>query len=184
MALVPRYKRRAFAEGIRDAMVQGGKNHRFTRAFLPGPRELDQHTGYFFMTLAPPNSALEGGYEQYRSIRRNMLEAYALTFLRRYTKLKRMVGIATEPPIRPQIKGSSEDLMMVEVSEWTTELLADLEERAKVFKIAQPGNYSEYEVEETEFPDVPKRGRIPHSLNREQRRAKRADERRRKGQKL
>jgi hypothetical protein len=72
-----------------------------------GPQSEFTHTNLrrpFFMTLAVPDIELDGGYDQYRVVRRNMLECYALTFLARYPHLARVVGIATEPP---QEEGSS-----------------------------------------------------------------------------
>ncbi|MGN8118618.1 hypothetical protein [Labrys sp. 22185] len=180
MALVPRHMRRMLGNALLEAMEKGTTTDRFTRAFLPGPTELDQSTGYFFMTLSPPKFELDGGYEQYRHVRRNMLEAYALVFLRRYPKLERIVGIATEPPGGRGKTGSSEDLIYVEVPEWTPEILADLEERKTAFEIAQPGNYTEYAIQGNEFPDVPVQREQKHygNLNRKQRRAKRSEERR------
>lgn len=182
MALVPRHMRRLLGDAILEALEKGATADRFTRAFLPGPTEADQGTGYFFMTLSPPKFELDGGYEQYRSVRRNMLEAYALAFLRRYPQLERIVGVATEPPSGDRKMGSSEDLIVVEVPEWTAELLADLEERTNVFSIAQPGNYTEYAVQGNEFPDVPRKQEQRRfvGLNRQQRRAKFAEERREK----
>jgi hypothetical protein len=77
MAVVPRYKRRILGEGIFGALELGRTTDRFTRGFLPGPRDPNQDTGFFFMTLAVPEIELAGGYEQYRSVRRNTLETYA-----------------------------------------------------------------------------------------------------------
>jgi hypothetical protein len=104
MALVPRYLRRLYAEAIAGALENGKTTDRFFRAFLPRPGDPHQDTGFFFMTLAVPDIELDGGYDQYRVVRRNMLECYALTFLARYPHLARVVGIATEPP---QEEGSS-----------------------------------------------------------------------------
>ncbi len=180
MALVPRHMRRMLGDAILEAMEKGATANRFTRALLPGPTEINHGTGYFFMTLSPPKIELEGGYEQYRSVRRNMLEVYALVFLRRYPQLERIVGIATEPPSGDRKLGYSEDLIVVELPQWTPEMLADLEERAKLFNIAQPGNYTEYAVQGNEFPEITKKPEKRRfvGLNRQQRRAKLAKQRR------
>ena len=182
MALVPRHMRRMLGDAILEAMKKGATVDRFTRAFLPDPMEIDQGTGYYFMTLSTPKFELDGGYEKYRTVRLDMLEVYALMFLRRYPQLERIVGVATEPPSGDRTQGSSEDLIVVEVPQWTPELLADLEERAKVFNIAQPGNYTEYAVKGNEFPEMPRKPEKRHfvGLNRQQRRAKLAEERREK----
>lgn len=179
MAVVPRYIRRILGEGILGALKTGRTTDRFTRGFLPGANDPNQDTGFFFMTLAVPEIELAEGYEQYRSVRRNMLETYALAFLQRNPKLKQVVGIATEPPIR---KGSSEDLIVVYVPEWTPDFLSNLEERKRLLNIAQPGNYTEYAIEGDEFPEIPRwsSDRHPTNLNRRQRRTEEAKARRQK----
>ncbi len=184
MALVPRHLRRVYGEAIIGALDIGSTRDRMTRAFLPGPNETNTETGFFFMTLAVPDLELAGGYEQYRQVRRNMLEIYALTFLRKHPNLKRIVGIATEPPANPDMKvGSSEDLILAEPPEWSDEFVKELEESQKVFNIAREGNSKEYAIQGSEFPDVELKGkRLPKNpkLNRRQRRALEAKARRRK----
>jgi hypothetical protein len=74
--------------------------------------------GSFFMTLSVPAFKLSHGYEQYRSLRRAMLETYAFSFLQKNPKLKQVVGIATEPSMRD--RGSSEDMIVIYTQEeWT-----------------------------------------------------------------
>ena len=156
MAVVPRYGRRLLGDAILDALELGRTADRFTRGIVPGPTERNQSIGFFFMTLALPKTELKRGYEQYRTTRRRMLEIYALAFLKMHPKLERVVGIATEPPSESQSHGSSEDLILAEMPEWTPEMLAYLEEGKKVYNIAQPGNIKEHEVHSSEFPEVPK----------------------------
>ena len=191
MALVPRFKRRFFGDAILEVVEKAKSADRFTRVFLPGPEDADQETGFFFMTLKLPSTELKGGYQQYRSARRSIMETYALVFLRRYPNLARIVGVATEPPGGSIKIGSSEDLIVAEVPEWTPKLIADLEGRAKELNVAEHGNYVEYQIQGQEFPDVPnKREQTRFSdfdtfpllgnLNRQQRRAQSAEERRRK----
>lgn len=179
MAAVPRFKRRSFGTGILDALHRGTKGPRFTRAFLPGPTEPDQETGFFFMTLEIPNYELTGGYEQYRIARRVMLQTYALEFLRDNSNLKQVVGIATEPPSGNRRAGSSEDMIVVQSPEWTTDLLRNLEERKKILNIAQPGNYSKYPIRVSEFPENRQQplDTSRTNLNRRQRRTKSAKRR-------
>jgi hypothetical protein len=156
MALVPRHLRRLMGHGIIDAMQLGASEDRMTRAFLPGLTETNRSTGFFFMTLALPKFELGGGYEQYRQARRNMLETYALTFLRKYPNLKRIVGIATEPPVKSvRSVGSSEDLILAEApEEWSDEFIRKLEERQKLFDVVREGRFKEYRIQGNEFPDV------------------------------
>lgn len=180
MALVPRYQRRSFGDAIIDALKIGATADRFTRAMIPGPTEADQDTGFFFMTVAVPTFQLDGGYEQYRTVRRTFLETYAFAFLKKYSKLKRIVGIATEPPGKG--RGASEDLIFVESGQWTPEFEHDLVERMRTLNIAQEGNYKEYAVHGSEFPEIelPQVGAVsrPNNLNRHQRRAAKAKSRR------
>ncbi len=181
MALVPRHMRREYGRGIIDALQRGASVSRMTRAFLPGPTATEQGTAFFFMTLAVPNIELEKGYEQYRQVRRSMLETYALVFLQRYRNLKRIVGIATEPPGG----GGSEDLILAAPpAEWSVQFIEEVEQRQRDFTIAQEGNYREYEIRGQEFPEVsplqatyskPRQG-----MNRAQRRAHERATRRRK----
>jgi hypothetical protein len=140
MAIVPRYKRRHFGKSILGALEKGTTTDRFTRAMLPGPSESDRDTGFFFMTLAVPNLKLAGGYEQYRTVRRNMLLTYAFALLEKYRGLKRIVGIATEPPSKTGEDGSSEDLIVAEPGPWTPEFLKELEESKKHSTSSKRGN--------------------------------------------
>jgi hypothetical protein len=180
MAVVPRHLRRMLGDGILDALRKGTKASRFTRGFLPRPNDPEQDTGFFFMTLWVPGFELAGGYEQYRSVRRAMLETYAFSFLQKNPKLKQVVGITTELPM--QGHGSSEDLIVVYTpEEWTPDFLMKLEEQKKICNIAQPGNYTEYAIQGNEFPEIPRRPPErdrPH-LNRQQRRARATEARRR-----
>jgi hypothetical protein len=131
------------------------------------------------MTLTVPDFELAGGYEQYRSVRRCILETYALAFLQKHPKLKQVVGIATEPPSRDGTAGSSEDLIVASITEWTPDSLEQLEERKRLFEIVQPGNYTEYAIEGNEYPEVSISPNVNlPSANRRQRRAKAAEERR------
>jgi len=182
MALVPRYKRRVLGNAILDALQRGRDFPRFTRGLMPGPTERDQTTGFFFMTLAVPTFELAGGYDQYRSVRRNLLETYALAFLQKHSMLKRVVGIGTEPMNNAAETGSSEDLIVVQVDEWTPKLLKDLDDRKKRLNIFEEGKYKEYAVQGNEYPEVTQEPTRKSSLklSRQQRRAQAAEARRRR----
>jgi hypothetical protein len=135
MALVPRYVRRIWGERLLDALHQGKTTDRFTRAFLPGPTERNRDTGFFFMTLAVPNLPLVDGYNQYRKTRLNILEVYALAFLRKYPNLKQIVGISTEPPSGKSSLGSSEDMIVARPPDWTTDLLNTLDVQSRYLMV-------------------------------------------------
>lgn len=189
MALVPRYQRRLFSLGIRDALEQSQDHDRFVRGFLPGPTERHRETGFFLMALKASKWLRLGGYDEYREVRQRMLYGYALSFLKKHPQLERIIGIAVEPPSELGTpKGSSEDLMMVEMPEWDQRQLNQLAEYEKVLSIMKEGRFSEYGVSDKEYPDVVHKARmtdgerrktpITPGLNRKQRRALAAKTRR------
>ncbi len=154
MALVPRYKRRLFGDSIVEVLHRGQSTDRFMRAMLPGPTEPDRNTGFFFMTLAVAEWSIDGGYEQYRQVRRAMLETYALALHEKNPNLEQVIGIATEPPDPRSETGASEDLIMMGKPTWTEDLRTRLEERKKVFNVMEPGNFIERPIEGNEYPDA------------------------------
>jgi hypothetical protein len=136
------------------------------------------------MTLAVPKFDLAGGYGQYRTVRRNMLETYALTLLRKFPNLRRIVGVTMEPPHdKADGAGSSEDLILAEAPEWTESLVKDLEHRQEVYDVAREGRYREYAIKDKEFPDVVGPRKAPqgtYAMNRKERRIMQAKQRRRR----
>ena len=160
MALVPRHLRRILGKAILEVLDLGRSADRMTRAVLPGETEANRQTGFFFMTLKVPSQALAEGYDQYRRTRLKMLEIYAMTFLHKHQNLKRIVGIATEPPGAGA--GSSEDMILAEPPPiWSPEIVAELETDQKLFVIAREGIFREYSIRGNEFPDVPLRRQMP-----------------------
>ena len=172
MALLPRFERRSYAAGVLQALEEGQKTDKFMRAFID---ERSAKTGFFYLTVKVPRVEVRGGYQGYRALRTNLLQTYALNLLRKFPHLKCIVGIASEPkPDSPEMPGSSEDLVYVEVGEWTDELLAELEERKKSFGIDQPGNQRYRAVSDREFPEIalePENPKLSNKRNRKQRRA-------------
>ena len=179
MALVPRYQRRNFGDGILGALETGAGHDRFVRAFISKPTAPGSETGFFFMTLQVPKLDLKDGYDQYRAARRSMLETYAFSFLQKYPHLERVVGIATEPLKKggEKRKGTSEDLVLATVSEWSDELLADLRARREQYDIMKEGNYHEYAATGSEWPEAEQAPATPNGMNRKQRRAMAAKKR-------
>jgi len=184
MALVNRFNRRLYGKAIHEAINIGRDAPRFTRSFLPGDHAADRETAFFFMTLARPNFELENGYEQYRAVRRRKLETYALGLLHEYKTLRRVVGIGTEPS---GTGSSSEDLIFVDDIEWTDDLVKSVEERKEIYGIMQPERMIKRPVREDEYPAVSggfrgpmSQGAEPPQMNRRQRRAMKARERKNK----
>ena len=182
MALVSRFDRRSYGAGVLDALEEGQKARVFMRAFIPGKAHPQADTGFFFVSVKIPEIELAGGYQQYREGRTRILEAYALTLLRKNPQFKRIVGIATEPkPPTGEKPGSSEDLIYAEQPEWTDQLEADLDERKKRLGIDQPGNARVSAIADREFPDVQvalEPVEIHPPVNRRRRRAMEAKRRR------
>lgn len=173
MALVPRYKRRTFSDGILSALKLGASEHRFVRSFIPQPDSDGAETGFFLMTLKIPEMEMDGGYGQYREVRRAMLETYAFSLLRKYQHLETVVGIGTEPLEAggEKSKGSSEDLVLAKATGWSDDQLAELKKRQKLYDIMKVGNYREYKASGSEWPEVNEASAAGTNMNRKQRRA-------------
>src|SRR6185503_14998996 len=96
---------------------------RFARVILPNERFADPACGYVFLILAfPTKYNLAGGYEQYRRARVGMLQTYCAAALYDNRNTKRMVGIAIDASSEiTGRRGGSEDLMAIEITDWTPE---------------------------------------------------------------
>jgi hypothetical protein len=159
----------AFADALREAERQ--KQERFTRVAVPDRAFMDpEAAGYIFMVLAYPTKLnLEGGYEQYRKARVAMLETYCFAFLYEHRNLRRMVGIALDASSRVTGReGGSEDLVAVEVKEWTPELERDVQRRRSLYEILQLDRVRTGHLSMNEYPELREQ-----PLNRQQRRAAR-----------
>lgn len=183
MALEPRTRRRTLGHAIMGVLERSNQVPRAMRAVTPGPNDKDRDSGFVFMTLAHPEFELEGGYQQYRQARTNMLRAYCQGIGSKCRHLKRIIGIATEPPARESNqKASSEDLLVFHPVEWTSELESETEDLCKHFEILQEGNFSTSAFHVQEYPDEPDSQtdaslQAP-GLNRRERRTLRARDRR------
>lgn len=181
MALAPRFERRHFGAGILEMPERSKGLPRHCRAFLPDPKKPKQVTGFFVMTLQPPNPLPPGGYEQYRNVRRMMLQTYALHFLRENSHLPSIVGIGLEPL---GSGGGSEDILFAEQFEWTEKEIRDLEADKMQFDIARPERIKWSYPKGNEWPDVQRPSAVypamPFKMNRKERRAAKARARRKK----
>lgn len=156
MALEPRFQRRLHGEAIMGALEEGKSKARFVRAMLPGPSAKNRDTGFFFLTFEyPTDPELPGGYDQYRKVRTSTLYAYALGLANRHRFLKRIVGIATEPPAKNGNKhGSSEDLILFEARQWTPALEAEAQRAVDHYGIMKEGRFMERGISGREYPEV------------------------------
>jgi hypothetical protein len=72
------------------------------------------------MTFAyPEHRHLARGYQQYRQARVNTLHDYAIGIMNKFRYLKRIIGITLEPPQTKYRRESSEDMLILEIPEWT-----------------------------------------------------------------
>lgn len=157
MALERRVHRRMLGEGILDAIEKGKNEPRFGRAIMPGPTDRERKTGYVFLMLAyPENIELEGGYEQYRVARAEMLRAYCMGHYKNNQHVDRIIGIAMEPP--PEVtgrEGMSEDLALFEPEEWTEEIEREADELCKKYDVLKKGRVQKSRIQGNEYPDLP-----------------------------
>ncbi len=188
MANEPRLHRRMLGKGIIEVLeektpsVERKINRRF-RSMLPLPERPEDKIGYVFMTLEHPSREMKGGYEKYRKVRSDMLLVYCLGLLKKYPNIKTIVGVATEPMENPRaLNGSSEDMVFAEQPpEWTPELEADLAADLKDLDILKEENINLEHRHVEEYPAVSEHKKEEFSnMNRHQRRAMMAKERRQK----
>jgi hypothetical protein len=127
----------SFSDLLRTA--ESDRHPRYARIVLPNEGFADKETGYVFLVLAHPDRELDGGYEQYRTARVSMLEAYCSVALSDNRHLHRMVGIAVDASRKVTGReGGSEDLIAIEIEDWTPELERDVQERREHFDILNP----------------------------------------------
>lgn len=139
MALETRVNRRALGHAFMSAYrrAEEMKQDRFARLILPFDGCADPESGYLFLVLAYRGDWLTAkGYDYYREGRGGFLKAYCQVALFQHQNLKRIVGIAVDaaPSLTGRV-GGSEDLMMVQIDEWTPELEEEtrkLQEEAEI----------------------------------------------------
>lgn len=175
MALQNRFHRRGHSQAILEALAIGRNQQVFFRALLSPDGSPGAETGFFILTLKYLDwMDASGGYEKYREFRAFYLRTYAQAALIRWPYLKRIIGIAMEPPA--QGRGASEDIIYAIQSNWTDAEKAQLQEDCNKLGIMGPLQKRAYRG--TEFPDVKRvkptasrmNGGVPGG-NRKQRRA-------------
>jgi hypothetical protein len=139
MARENRLRRRVLGELLAGTLEQAARQplDRFARVALPGKDSADVEVGYVFMTLAYfGDIKTDGDYTRYRDIRLSMLHTYCYAVLCENRNVKRAVGIALDTPDRTP--GCSEDLLVMEINEWTPELEQDIARRRALYDILDP----------------------------------------------
>ena len=149
MALQRRFERRSLGKAFWDALERGKIEPHFFRVVMAPAEGRDNETVFFIQTIK--NSALMGGYEEYRQVRTNGALIYAKGLLEQHPHLKRVVGISCEPPGQKQ--GSSEDLIYIEQAEWSDEERREIRQNCKDARVLQK-KAREIPLFEQEFPEV------------------------------
>lgn len=183
MAAENRTSRRALGYAFTDALRQSERANqdRFARVVMPFDGSADPECGYVFLVVAfRADWMTTQGYDFYRDGRVGFLRAYCQVALYQNRHLKRMVGIALDASRRMTgRRGGSEDLMMIEVLEWTPELERETEELQQKAEILMPERVRAMKVSTDEFPLFGSvNGPVPNRKERRKAAAKARKERR------
>ncbi len=136
MALESRVSRRLLGSALIEAMERARKQakDRYARVIFPGPNSADRTIAYVFLILAYQKIPLQDGYDQYRKVRVNILHAYCMWALYTNRNVSRAVGVGIDASSElTGLKGGSEDLVAVDIYEWTSELEIQARELAEEF---------------------------------------------------
>jgi hypothetical protein len=136
-----RTKRRMLAKALLGALTRGQEMDRFARVTMatePG------EPYYVFLTLRQPAHV---AYDEYREVRRGLLEDYCLTVKLRFPEAVDIVGIAAEPR---GSQGGSEDLAYFDGRKWNEELAEQARQSSKALDLLV--NLEPYHVHEEEYP--------------------------------
>lgn len=144
MAAEPRIRRRQLGAALVGILERTPPNRRGTR-FVYSHDFPD--IAYVFLVL--PQT--EDTYDSYREHRRILLEACCLVAKLKCHEAKHMIGIATEPK---GSKGGTEDLLVLDVSDWTEERRQDAERIQREAGLLLDKNVVRSEGRTPEFPEV------------------------------
>jgi hypothetical protein len=170
MAAEPRLRRRQLGHALIDA-IQKSVGSRLTRLVASNDYP---DTVYMFLVL--PNK--EGlPYDEYRKYRVALLLAYCKVAKLQAPRAKHVVGIAVDSP-DPERKGGSEDLIYLDISDWTTANETEARMIQKEFGLMRDENVRLQQGSDKEYPDRKKPESLmmkpavaPMPVNRAQRRA-------------
>lgn len=151
LALESRLHRRLLASSLMDALEKAKelKPPRFSRVALHQTKNI----AYIFLIFAY-SSDMESkfNYEKYRKIRASLLQTYCLSVLFEHRDIKTAIGIAFDAAKEVTGRqGSSEEIMAIEVSEWTDELEKQLVQDRENFGILKPDR-KYYNMSTDEYP--------------------------------
>ena len=152
MALECRLSRRGHGEAVKSALEKGAQKNTFFRLIIRDESTKDSNTAFFILTFRyQGNSTHTHEYEQYRIARSNVAQIYAKGILERHSYLKRVIGVACEPPGQPH--GRSEDMVYAEQASWTEDERKAIREDCRRLGILRP-NMTGQRWSGQEYPEV------------------------------
>jgi len=160
LAAENRTRRRMLAHGMLEVINKANERQRFVRIYQSTK---SQEPYYVFLSLPSTHAKSE---DEYREVRRGLLEAYLLVCKRMNPDAQDIVGIAISPTSESDC---SEDLLYLNARDWTAELAAEAESLQADLKILQnvtliEGRYSEYpKVTARARPRFVPNGRYPRN---------------------
>jgi uncharacterized protein YecA (UPF0149 family) len=116
MASENRTRRRALSNSLMTVLERADKEWRATRIIPPWS---SGEPYYVLLSLQRPEDKSE---EEYREVRRGLLESYCMVVRSQYPDAEAVVGIASEPL---KSHGRSEDLLYLDGTHWTDELQSE-----------------------------------------------------------
>lgn len=152
-----RTRRRMLGKSLIGLIKRGAEQDKVARVVLPSFPG-DPH--YIFLSLKPRPGR---SYEEYRTVRRNLLEGYCLVTRLKFPNALHVIGIATEPISYDG--GRSEDLIYLDGTTWDDELAAEAAQYQKDFGLLE--GTKRWETTESEFPE-PGNPQIKKGRNRNQ----------------
>lgn len=180
MALEDRTTRRALGAAFAGAVSEAERRNkdRFARVIVPQGGTYDPLCGHVFLIMPFRGVASERGYDEYRRVRSLQLYAYCLAALQANRGLRRMLGIAIDGPASLSGReGGSEDLLLLQVDEWTPALEAEATRLRDQLNILNPARLRMSRSSTVEYPSQKPEQRL-EAGNRQSRRVARSKARR------
>lgn len=163
MAREGRFSRRVLGDAVSGFVKasRAAKADRYARVIMPSHVSADPTVAYVFMTLVYPSEVeaqggLPSGYAQYRQFRVTMLRSYCVVLLCEQRQLKTVIGVAVDAHWTQTGRlGGSEDLMAIQVDEWTNEMLADVAKAKEEYSILLEERLINTHTSHDEYPALP-----------------------------
>jgi hypothetical protein len=159
MAKEPRFSRR----GLSDHMLKSIRN--FPDNDEPLVRSVSLMPSFFqgtqYVFLQWKAIELTRSAEELREVRQAMLEIACAAAKLKFPEIQRVIGIATDAP-KFAGKTNSEDMLLMEFDEWTTERMAHYEEANKELRFFETPQMQMTKQTVSEFPFTSKAKATSH----------------------